>query len=121
MNRRQLGTSGEAVAAKFLAALGYEIIGRNVRFRAGELDLVARDGDTLVFVEVKTRLSKRVGTGEEAITVTKQRQLARLAQVYLAGLGGPATACRFDVVVVTIGTDGWQCNHLENAFVPPSW
>jgi putative endonuclease len=121
MNRRQLGTNGETVAAKFLSALGYEIIGRNVRFRTGELDLVARDGETLVFVEVKTRLSNRVGTGEEAITVTKQRQLARLAQVYLAGLSGAPTLCRFDVVIVTIGSDGWQCNHLKHAFVPPSW
>jgi putative endonuclease len=121
MNRRQLGTSGEVVAAKFLSALGYEIIGRNVRFRTGELDLVVRDGDTLVFVEVKTRLSNRVGTGEEAITVTKQRQLARLAQVYLSGLGGAPPACRFDVVIVTIENDTWQCNHLQNAFVPPSW
>lgn len=121
MNRRQLGASGEQIAAKFLSERGYEIIGRNVRFRAGELDLVARDGETLVFVEVKTRLSNRVGTGEEAITLTKQRQLARLAQVYLAGQGGGASACRFDVVVVTPSGDGWQCNHLQNAFVPPSW
>lgn len=113
--------SGEAAAARYLEALGYQVIGRNVRFRAGELDLVARDGDTLVFVEVKTRLSATAGTGEEAITPTKQRQLVRLAEMYIAGMGGPLPPCRFDVVVVTAGAEGWACRHLPNAFLPSNW
>lgn len=121
MNRRRLGTSGEALAARFLEGIGYQVIGRNVRFRTGELDLIARDDATLVFVEVKTRLSAVAGTGEEAITPAKQRQLTRLAELYLAGLGGPVPPCRFDVVVVTAGRDGWHCHHLRNAFLPTSW
>lgn len=121
MNRRQLGLNGEVAAARFLEAQGYTILGRNVRFRAGELDLVVRDGETLVFVEVKTRLSAKVGTGEEAITLAKQRQLTRLAEVYLAGLGGMQPLCRFDVVVVTAVGEGWACRHLPNAFLPQSW
>lgn len=113
--------SGEAAAARFLVEMGYEIIGRNVRFRAGELDLIARDGPTVVFVEVKTRLSAKVGTGEEAITLGKQRQLTRLAELYLAREGGPLPYCRFDVVIVTAAADGWHCRHLPNAFLPSSW
>lgn len=121
MNRRQLGTNGEAAAARFLEGLGYHVIGRNVRFRAGEIDLIARDGTFLVFVEVKTRLSATVGTGEEAITPSKQRQLIRLAELYLAGMGGQNPPCRFDVVVVTAGAEGWEIRHLPNAFLPESW
>jgi putative endonuclease len=121
VNRRQLGATGETAAAQFLAAKGYEIIDRNVRFRVGELDLIARDGETLVFVEVKTRLSHRVGTGEEAITPAKQRQLVRLAELYLAAMGGPQPLCRFDVVIVTAAAGGWQCHHLPHAFLGSSW
>lgn len=121
MNRRQLGTSGEAAAARFLEDQGYRILGRNVRFRAGELDLVALDGETVVFVEVKTRLSAKAGTGEEAITLAKQRQLTRLAEVYIAGMGGAPPLCRFDVVVVTASSDGWHCRHIPHAFLPSSW
>lgn len=118
MNRRRLGMRGETAAAHLLESIGYQIIGRNVRFRAGELDLIARDGATLVFVEVKTRLSATAGAGEEAITPAKQRQLARLAEIYLAAQGGPPPLCRFDVVIVTAGEAGWQCHHIPDAFQP---
>jgi putative endonuclease len=118
VNRKALGRIGEGVAARFLLERGYRIIGQNVRFRHGEIDLVAWDGNTLVFVEVKTRLSARVGTGEEAITHAKQRQLTRLAAIYLAADPSPTPPCRFDVVVVEAGEGEWTCRLLPNAFLP---
>lgn len=116
MNRR-VGEAGEQAAAEFLAALGYRIIGRNVRFRSGEIDLVARDGGVLVFVEVKTRRGRGFGAPGEAVTAAKQRRLVRLAALYLARLGSDPPPCRFDVVEVEPGPDGrLRCRLIKNAF-----
>ncbi len=116
MNRR-IGEAGEQAAAEFLRSLGYRIIARNVRFRAGEIDLVARDGGVLVFVEVKTRRGRGFGSPGEAVTVAKQRRLIRLASLYLARLGGEPPPCRFDVVSVEPGPDGrLRCRLIKGAF-----
>jgi putative endonuclease len=91
---------GEAIASDELVRLGYRIVERNCRSRWGELDVVAYDGDTLVFVEVKARRAMRFGDPAYAVDGRKQRRIVRLAQRYLSRrrLGEPP--CRFDIVVV---------------------
>ncbi len=113
----ELGRIGEEAAVAHLVALGYQILARNVRFRAGEIDLVADDGDILVFIEVKTRRSVAYGTALGAVTRSKQQQLAKLAAIYLSRLHDPVRFCRFDVVAVGPAPDGgWTCELIQNAF-----
>jgi putative endonuclease len=115
-SRTALGREGEDAAARHLTALGYRILARNVRFRVGEIDLVAEEAGSLVFIEVKTRTGEQFGTAADAVTPQKQRQLVRLAELYLAGLGRER-ACRFDVVTVTADSGGaWCCTLYRNAF-----
>jgi putative endonuclease len=101
-HRRALGRRGEDVAATYLADLGFEIVGRNVRTRYGELDIVAREGESLVFVEVRSRGDDRLGSPEESVDARKQAKLVALAEGYLATLPEPPSSCRIDVVVVEI-------------------
>lgn len=104
--RRQTGLIGEEIAAAHLRTLGYEIVARNVRTRYGELDIVARDGGCLVFVEVKTRRSAALGAPEEAVDARKLAQVATLAESYLATLSGPVPECRIEVVAVELLPSG---------------
>ncbi len=98
------GRPGEAAAAVFLRNLGYRILERNYRCPAGEIDLVAEHGDTLVFVEVKSRSSVRFGTPAAAVTRSKQRHIARAASDYLLKHREQTSRpCRFDVVALLPG------------------
>jgi len=108
---KRLGSAGEKRAATYLAGLGMRIVERNYRCRQGEIDLIAWDGDTLVFVEVKARRSGDCGTPEEAVSPAKQRKLRQVALWYLARLGYEPF-CRFDVVSVA----GDQVTHFRAAF-----
>ena len=108
--RHTFGRSGEDAAAEHLRRRGFEILARNVRTAFGEIDVVALDGDVVVFVEVKAR---RGGGGLEAVDARKQRRLSRLALAFLARAGWLDRAARFDVVAVA--SDG-ACTHVENAF-----
>ncbi|HVC20543.1 MAG TPA: YraN family protein [Vicinamibacterales bacterium] len=98
--RVRLGISGENLACAALRRRGYEIVARRHRSRLGEIDIIARDGRTLVFVEVKARSGSDYGSGADAVTVWKQRHILRVAEEYLASRGLSDTPCRFDVVVV---------------------
>lgn len=117
-DRRALGTAGEAAAARYLARRGYRLLDANVRCRLGEIDLVALDRGTIVFVEVKSNRGRRHGAPEEMVTPAKQRRLTRLALWYLVSrdcLGRPA---RFDVIGVDWSTDGSaRVRHHRNAFM----
>jgi len=93
------GAAAEAIAASFLAAHGLLIVQRNYRCRGGEIDLIARDGATLVFVEVRLRRNRDFGTAAESITAAKRRRLRLAARHYLARLGREP-ACRFDAVLL---------------------
>ncbi len=95
------GRVGERRAETALVARGYTIVERNFRCRRGELDLIARDGDVLVFVEVRSRADGRRGSALATIGAVKQRQLARVAEAYLAIRRVRPTRCRFDVVGIT--------------------
>ena len=114
------GRKGEEAAVAYLVGLGYEVIDRNVHMRYGELDCVAKDGDELVFVEVKTRASTRFGTPQEAVSATKQMRLCRAAARYLQERDLLDAACRFDVVFIVSssmsGRAGPEIVHLTNAF-----
>lgn len=102
-NKIQRGASAEADAAQLLATAGYRIVERNFRCKAGELDLVARDGDVLVFVEVRSRGDDEHGAASEMIGRTKQRRVARVAAAYLAMMVPAFDECRFDIVAITAG------------------
>lgn len=98
--RRECGAEGEQAATELLKGRGYHIVGRNIQTRWGEIDLIAEDGRTLVFVEVKVRRDDRFGGPAAAITPAKQARLARLAQAYLAARRMGNRQCRFDVVLI---------------------
>ena len=103
--RLALGKQGEDLACRELRRRGYAVLARGYRTRWGEIDIVARDGDILVFVEVKTRRSPGFGGPLAAVNYRKQRRLINMARSYLLGRRGPEPPCRFDVVGVTL-TEG---------------
>lgn len=99
----QRGASAESQATRLLVDAGYRIVERNFRCKAGELDIVARDGDVLVFVEVRSRSDDEHGSAVEMIRRTKQRRVARVATYYLATVEPLFEQCRFDIVAITAG------------------
>lgn len=105
------------MAAARLATLGWTIVERNYRCALGEIDIIAREGDTLVFVEVKTRKTNTFGSPSAAVTPRKQRQISRVAQHYLAKGKRFSVPARFDVVAVTL-SDGNEAEIelISNAF-----
>ena len=111
-----LGERGENIAARFLRDLGYKIILRNFRCNLGEIDIVARDGETLVFVEVKTR-SYDDPSPEDQVSEHKQHQLTKAGKFYLSRYGAPRPPARFDVVsVVWPENQEPQIRHIKSAF-----
>lgn len=113
MNKRQLGADYELVAAEYLQEQGYEILKRNFRCRSGEIDLIAREGETLCFVEVKYRAGNACGSPLEAVGYHKQRQILKVAGYYLMKNAMTMdTPCRFDVVAI----EGKKVTLLRNAF-----
>ena len=115
--RRRLGNLGERAAERHLRAAGLTIVARGFRFRGGEIDLIARDGEELVFVEVKTRTSEDFGNPTESVTRAKRRKLLQAASFYLQSRGLMQQPCRFDVVAIRLGRDGISSlEHLQDAF-----
>ena len=116
-HRRTLGAQGEALAAAHLARQGYRIVGRNVRADGVELDLIAARGRLRVFVEVKTRGSRRLGLPEEAIDGRKRARLVRGAAAWMREHRVRAGRVRFDVIAVERAAGGgWTLRHLPGAF-----
>ncbi|MGD9855326.1 MAG: YraN family protein [Planctomycetaceae bacterium] len=116
---RLMGNRGERAAARFLRRHGFRILARQSRSRIGEIDLIALDGDTVVFVEVKTRSSHTAGHPSEAVTFSKQRQLTRAALAWLKRRRLLNQRGRFDVVAITWSDSGPpQIEHYRNAFEP---
>lgn len=114
--RQLLGADGERAAEKYLRRQRYAIVQRNYRCRAGEVDLVALDGSTIVFVEVKTRTQPGFGSPLEAVDPRKQRQIQRVAQYYLSRNRLQDRDARFDVVGVWWDGDAVRCELIKNAF-----
>jgi putative endonuclease len=115
--RHARGQAAEAAAAEFLAKAGLRVLERNVRFALGEIDLVCRDGDTVVFVEVKCRQARWGDDPAAAVSWLKQRRLGQLAALYLKARGLRDVRCRFDVVSVTAdGGARERVRHIPHAF-----
>jgi putative endonuclease len=101
-----LGRFGESWAVAHLQRLGYQVVDRNVRYRSGELDIVAHEGGDLVFVEVKCRRSSQYGSPEESISPRRFDRLARAATEYLARNELQSSSVRLDLVALEVGQDG---------------
>ena len=112
MTGRARGEAGERAAEQYLEKLGARILRRNYSCRGGEIDLIALDDETLLFVEVKLRSNERYGTPGEAVNCAKRRRICRAALTYLHEIGEVEVPMRFDVIEVT--PDG--VNHLPGAF-----
>lgn len=113
INKRKLGSEKELAAAEYLVGQGYQILEHNFFCRTGEIDLIAKDGGYLVFVEVKYRKDSAFGSPQEAVTPKKQRVIAKTARYYLLKNGYPQnTLCRFDVVAIA----GQEIHLIINAF-----
>ena len=110
-----VGREGEALAANFLQQKGYEIVDRNWRYGPKEIDIVARDGDTMVFVEVKTRSTLAFELPQEAVTKKKMKNLVEAADAYLIQRNIDLES-RFDIVAVLNGTPPKVIEHLEGAW-----
>lgn len=108
-----LARSGETEAARYLSAGGLTILDRNWQCPAGELDIIARAGRTLVVCEVKTRTRTRYGHPAEAVTLSKLTRLRRLAALWLAQHGGGYDRVRIDILALTTTTDGFAVDHLQ--------
>ncbi|KAA3648764.1 MAG: YraN family protein [Chloroflexi bacterium] len=115
--KQNLGRWGEQRAANFLQAKGYELIDTNVRTEYGEIDIIARSGRELVFVEVKTRSSDTFGHPEEAITEAKQQHMIDSAEAYLQSSAQDDALWRIDVIAIqrNSGDDTPEILHIENA------
>jgi len=115
--RRRLGQAGEQMAANHLAGLGYEIVERNYRCPAGEIDLVARHTGRWVFVEVRTRRGSRFGTPEESVTARKRAHIIASAQHYLQDHNALEADWRIDAVAIVLTTGGrlQRIDVIENA------
>jgi len=114
--RKRVGRIGEEEAAKFLKNKGFQILERNFRAVRGEIDIIARDKKTLVFIEVKTGVTHGFGEPEERVNQKKQRQIGKVAMKYLQRYGKHDIDCRFDVVSVVFLKGEWKINHIEDAF-----
>jgi putative endonuclease len=112
-----VGRTGESIALKYLLRKKYTIIETRFRLFRGEIDIIALDRKTLVFVEVKMRTSGAFGRPEESVTPGKQRQIRKVAQGYLLKHRLGDVACRFDVIAIRTGDGaGYAIEHFENAF-----
>ena len=110
--KKLLGRAGEVKAAEFLKKKGYEITDKNFKTRIGEIDVIARDGEYVVFVEVKTRTDDLYGAPSEAVDYKKREKYRLVAAEYLQKHELTDVPCRFDVVEIENG----KINHIENAF-----
>lgn len=117
MTELTIGQRGEDAAAAYLERSGMTIVNRNWRCKAGEVDIVALDGEEIVFIEVKTRRSAATGSPEEAVSASKQKRYARLARSYLQETGLLEVGVRFDVIAIqVIAQDRALLRHHRAAF-----
>jgi len=116
MQKKELGKKGEELASRFLKKRGYRIIEKNYSCKMGEMDLIATEKDTLVFIEVKTRTSTLFGPPQLAVNSSKQRQLSKVALNYLKEKKLENVKARFDVVAILLGPKGEEIELIKDAF-----
>jgi putative endonuclease len=113
----ELGKRGEEIAQEYLRRKKYKIITKGFRLHSGEIDVIASDRETLVFVEVKTRSAGPFGLPEESVNPKKQRQIRKIAEAYLALNKLQDVACRFDVISLVFDERGaYSISHIKDAF-----
>jgi len=110
------GEYGEILARKYLEEQGVRLLETNFRFHHGEIDIIAEEGEVLIFCEVKTRFSEAFGTPEIAVTAQKQRQIRKIAEAYLAVRRIRDRICRFDVVAIRVDNGVATVHHMRDAF-----
>jgi len=117
-SRLDIAKTGESLAVAHLKARGYDILERNYRAVRGEIDLIAQDGDFIVFVEVKTRRSLKFGLPQTAVTTQKQRQISKVALAYLQAKNLFDAPCRFDVIAIHVSPQLalLKLEQIESAF-----
>ncbi|MEO5741247.1 MAG: YraN family protein [Vicinamibacterales bacterium] len=116
--RQQLGAEGESMACAELEKRGYAIVARNYRIRSGEIDIVANDAGTIVFVEVKTKTDGSFGDPVDEVTPQKQRQIIAMGEYYATYCCPPDIPCRFDVVAVDLSIMPARITIYQDAFRP---
>lgn len=112
---KTLGTKGENLAVTFLKKKGYKIIARNYKTFIGEIDIIAKDGDITVFIEVKTRINDSFGYPFEAVNTKKKKKLKNLALLYLKNKGDESPV-RFDVLSIFMNNGKEEIEHIKDAF-----
>ncbi|KJS81293.1 MAG: hypothetical protein JM58_17345 [Peptococcaceae bacterium BICA1-8] len=114
---KDLGFKGEAMALKKIASLGYKILAQNFRCKLGEIDLIAKDKDTLVFIEVRSKSNEKYGLPQETVNTKKQRKLRQVAEFYLMKNNLYHMYCRFDVIgIVWQQGDELEIEIIKDAF-----
>lgn len=116
ISRQIQGKNGEDAAVDYVTKKGYHILCRNYRFERGEIDIIAEEGDDLVFIEVKARRSKAYGDPEDALTPSKCRQIKRVAEGFLDEHNLDDRSCRFDIIAVEYADTQPVVRHLQDAF-----
>jgi len=115
--KENLGEKGEKVAVKYLKKSGFEIIECGFKAMRGEIDIIAREKETIVFVEVKTRKSNEFGSPAEAVDSKKQAQIKKIASIYISKKYKKFIPCRFDVIGIIVKEKGnYEISHIRNAF-----
>lgn len=114
--RIALGKFGEELALRRIKHLGYTKIVRNFRCPLGEVDIIARDGDTLVFLEIKTRRGRPIDYAKEAVNAKKKRQISKVALAYMKATNCSNVRARFDVVAISLGGGKPEIEVIKNAF-----
>ncbi len=115
-NVKDRGKIGEQLAVDHLVSKGLEIIDRNWRIREGEVDIIARDGETIAFIEVKTAFSDKLGDPVGWVNPAKRRQIGKIANVWIDKHDPDCRAYRFDVVALRKVPGGFDIRHIEDAF-----
>ncbi len=113
---QEFGKKSESVAVRYLKKNGYKILMQNYRTKLGEIDIIAKDKDTIVFVEVKARRSSYYGNPKWGVTLKKQKKISMVALCYLKSIKQSRTKARFDVVAVNAGGDKPKIELIKNAF-----
>jgi putative endonuclease len=116
MQKKELGKRGEEIAIRFLKKKGYHILLTNYVCKMGEMDIIAREKDTLVFIEVKTRTSTAFGPPQLAVNLTKQMQLSKVALYFLKEMRLEEVKARFDVVAILVRPRGEEIELIKDAF-----
>ena len=116
MQKKELGKKGEEIAIRFLKKKGYRILEKNYVCKMGEMDIIAREKDTLAFIEVKTRTSTTFGPPQLAVNLTKQMQLSKVALYFLKEKKLEDVKARFDVVAILLRPTGEEIELIKDAF-----